>query len=295
MNENDNLVIDKYMITAKIGKGSFGDVYKATRITDEIDIAMKIEKRKGSMSRLIPEYKIYKKLYERGCKKGIPRIYEILQSDDYNMLILELLGESLEDLFVKYSQCFSVSTVVYLGVEILQIIERIHNAGFIHRDIKPNNFLIGFFDKKQIYLTDFGLSKEYITENGSHIKETFDRSIIGTARYSSIHMHMGFEPSRRDDLESIGYMLIYFAKGKLPWQGANKHKDKNDMFNKIMDIKLSTKLETLCQNLPKCFIHYLQYCWSLKFNEKPNYQYLIKLFQETIKQNNFKCQYEWMT
>lgn len=294
MNDNANLVIDKYMIITKIGKGSFGDVYKATRITDEIDIAMKIEKRKGSMSRLIPEYKIYKKLYERGSKKGIPRIYEILQSDDYNMLIMELLGESLEDLFIKYSRCFSINTVLYLGVEILQIIERIHNAGFIHRDIKPNNFLIGFFDKTQIYLTDFGLSKEYITENGTHIKETFDRSIIGTARYSSIHMHMGFEPSRRDDLESIGYMLIYFAKGKLPWQGVNKHKNKNDMFNKIMDIKLSTKLETLCQNLPICFINYIQYCWSLKFNEKPNYQYLINLFKETIKQNKFECHYEWM-
>lgn len=293
-NKNNDQIINKYIILTSVGKGAFGDVYKATRITDNLDVAMKIEKRSAIITRLIPEYKIYQKLFLRKCRNGIPKVYEFIQTDDYNIMIMELLGNSLEDIFNAIGRRFKISTVLFLGINILKLIEQVHNAGFIHRDIKPNNFLIGYYNKNKIYLTDFGLSKEFITSTNSHIKETFNHNVIGTARYSSINMHLGIEPSRRDDLESIGYMLIYFAKGRLPWQGINKNKNKESIFESIGKIKLITKLETLCENMPKCFIDYLQYCRDLSFEEKPNYNFLIKMFSETIKINNLNCTYEWL-
>lgn len=293
-NKNSDQLINKYIILTSVGKGAFGDVYKATRITDNLDVAMKIEKRCAAITRLIPEYKIYQKLFSRKCRSGIPRVYEFIQTDDYNIMIMELLGNSLEDIFNAVGRKFSISTVLFLGINILKLMEQVHNSGFVHRDIKPNNFLIGYHNKQKIYLTDFGLSKEFVTSTNAHIKETFNHSVIGTARYSSINMHLGIEPSRRDDLESIGYMLIYFAKGRLPWQGICRDKSKENIFESIGNIKLATKLETLCEDMPNCFIAYLNYCHNLRFEEKPNYKFLIKMFSETIKINNFNCTYEWL-
>ena len=219
-------------------------------------------------------------------------MYELLQTDEYNILIMELLGGmNLDDLFDRVDKKFSIPTVLYLGVEIVKLIAGLHKSGYIHRDIKPNNFLIGIKNKQKIYLTDFGLSKKYLV-GGKHFNETFNHGLVGTARYSSINMHMGFEPARRDDLESIGYMLVYFTKGKLPWQGLAK--DKKNFVDKIFDVKLSTKLETLCKDLPKCFIEYLKYCKELKFDDTPNYDYLIGLFQDEITKNNYICEYEWI-
>lgn len=289
----NNLIIDKYIILETVGKGAFGEVYKATRLKDDLDVAMKIEKKTAKLARLIPEYRIYKKLISRGCKHGIPKIYELIQTVDYNILTMELLGVSLEEIFEAANKKFSISTVLHLGIDIVMLIANVHAAGFIHRDIKPNNFLIGYQNKHKVYITDFGLSKEYM-RNGKHIVETFNHNVIGTARYSSIRMHLGFEPSRRDDLEAIGYMLMYFLLGKLPWQGVCKKKDKYDIFEKIGQVKLETPLEKLCENCPKCFYDYLQYCQNLGFYETPNYKYLVSLFIDTIRSNNFICQYEWM-
>lgn len=291
---HNNYLNDKYTILTSIGKGAFGEVYKAIRIYDNLSVAMKIEKKTAPITRLIQEYKIYQNLVIKKCQNGIPKVYECIQTDDYNIIVMELLGQSLEDVFNNSGRKFSISTILFLGINILKIIEKVHKAGYIHRDIKPNNFLIGYNNKQKIYLTDFGLSKKYMTSENAHIPETFNHSVIGTARYSSINMHMGFEPSRRDDLESIGYMLIYFTNGHLPWQGVCRDKNKESIFECIGNIKLSTKLETLCKHVPKCFISYLQYCRNLEFDENPNYNFLIKLFSDTIKENNYNCIYEWM-
>jgi len=294
MDKMHKMLWNRYSVITIIGKGTFGEVYKVTRIADGRTMAMKIENNGFETSRLVQEYKIYKKIITRGVRNGIPKIYEFLQTPDYNILVMELLGSDLEKLFENSNKQFSLSSVLHIGIDIINLIHNVHKTGFIHRDIKPNNFMTGFKDKSKIFLMDFGLSKEYIKSDGSHIHETFDKNIIGTARYSSINMHMGFEPSRRDDLESIGYVLVYFLIGKLPWQGVCKKRNKEEIFEEIGKIKLSTPLEKLCNNLPPCFQQYIEYCRTLKFDEHPNYNYLINLFQNTIKEYHLQKKYEWL-
>lgn len=294
MMQNNKVIRNNYIIQSSIGKGAFGEVFKAIRIRDGINVALKIEQKTLDATRLIPEYKIYKKIIKRGCKSIIPKIYGFIQTTEYNIMVMELLWQSLDEIFTTTGKKFSIGTVLSIGIHIINIFQYIHNAGFVHRDIKPGNFLVGNIDRTKIYLTDFGLSKEYLNSQHRHIKKTFEHGIVGTARYSSIKMHIGIEPSRRDDLESIGYMLVYFAKGYLPWQGVCKCNDRDTMFEKIGNVKMSTSINILCEGLPQCFSTYINYCRDLKFDEKPNYELLIKLFSDTITENNLQIKYEWL-
>ncbi|AYV78436.1 MAG: serine/threonine protein kinase, partial [Edafosvirus sp.] len=195
---------------------------------------------------------------------------------------------------------FQLCTVLSLGIQIITLLEKLHSTKYIHRDIKPNNFLIGIGnDNRNIYIMDFGLSKQYIDMNGKHISLKIDRSLIGTARYASINMHNGLEPSRRDDLESVGYMLIYFLKGRLPWQGIKKKVDMNikksekDHLEAIGEKKLCTTLNELCGDIPICFKKLIQYSRNLKFDEMPDYNYLKSLFISACKDNNIDPIFEW--
>lgn len=290
-NSNDSYVFEIYLIIDEIGSGSFGKVYLAEYKKGGY-VAVKVENRKKS-SRIINEYKIYDYLNKKNFRKGLPKIYDFFQTPDYNMMFMQLLGPSLEDLFKNYKKKFKLSTVLLLAKQLLDLLESLHRANFIHRDIKPNNFLIGRDENKnQIYIMDFGLSKKYMN-GGKHIDYRDNKSLIGTARYASKNMHIGIEPSRRDDLESVGYMLIYFLKGSLPWQGLKKKKGEN-LLNLIGDVKMCTSLDALCKNIPDCFKEYLSYCQNLKFDEEPNYKYLRKLFEDFHKEKNIKLSFEWI-
>lgn len=287
--ENKKL-LDDYLIVEQLGSGSFGEVYLAQYQKGGY-VAVKVEEKKRNQ-RVYNEYKIYKHLHSSGFDIGLPKIHDYLQSHDYNILVMQLLGPSLEDMFNKEQRKLKLETVYLMAVQLITLLEKLHKAGYIHRDIKPNNFLIGRdTDQAQIYIMDFGLSKKYI-EDGKHIRMRNGRSLIGTARYASVNMHMGFEPSRRDDLESVGYMLVYFLKGSLPWQGIRK-KRKSRQLESIGDSKMCTSPENLCTDLPSCFKNYIKYCRKLKFDETPDYDHMRDLFIKSYEKKNIKPIFEW--
>lgn len=299
-NNSTNCVSNEYKLIKKLGSGSFGNVYLAINNNDEKYYALKVEKKKTyGRSRLLHEFKIYKKLKKMDVY-GVPNIYNLLETPAYNIMCMDLLGNSLDDMFEKNEKRFNIKTVINLGIKLVILLNKFHEAGYIHRDIKPNNFLLDKDTNSELYIMDFGLSKKYISVvkdiNGVVINKHIDwkdgHSLIGTARYASINIHDGIEPSRRDDLESVSYMLIYFLKGKLPWQNLKKVKGVNN--NKIIGMKKkSTSIDELCKNVPDCIKNMLLHSRYLKFEEKPDYAGILKSFVNYAKFNGIKLEYDW--
>ena len=213
------LICDKYILNGNkiLGSGAFGKIYHGTLIGEEKEVAIKLEEISTKHPQLFYESKIY--TYLKGGI-GIPNIYWCGTLGKYNILIIDYLGKSLETLFNDCYHKFSLKTTIMVIEQMLSRIEYIHSKNFIHRDIKPDNFLIGRNKKKNIiYIIDFGLSKRFReVKTNIHIPYRDGKSLTGTARFASINTHLGIEQSRRDDLESLGYCLIYFIKGELPWQ-----------------------------------------------------------------------------
>ena len=229
---------------------------------------------------------------------GIPIVKSFGYNNNYNILVMELLSNSLEDLFQKQKRKFSLKTTCMLGIQMIDRIEWVHNKLIIHRDIKPDNFVMGRNDKNHIvYILDFGLSKKYwSTKNNCHIKFSQNKKLTGTARYASINALKGCEQSRRDDLEAIGYVLIYFLKGSLPWQGLKINR-KEDRYKKIYEKKKDTSAEELCKDLPKEFEEYVKYTRNLDFESKPDYDFLRGLLRNVLEKNHFEYDYffDWFS
>lgn len=166
--------------------------------------------------------------------------------------MLDLLGPNLDDVLVYCGNSFSFRTTAFLGIQMLNIIEKLHNCDYLHRDIKPENFLLSP-DLKNVYLIDFGLSKRFrFKKKKSHIPFANDIGLTGTMRYASINTHLGIEQSRRDDLESFLYVLVYFMKGCLPWQGIFA-KTREEKLELVTEHKMSIRIEDLCEGLPSIF------------------------------------------
>lgn len=286
--QNTN-VGDNYKLIRKIGKGSFGEVYLA-KDKNGNEYACKIENN-SEKNRLRGESLIYKRFAMKNLE-CVPKVYKYIETQEYNLLVMQLLGKSLDVLFEESGNKLDLGTVMKIGITIISHLEKIHRIGIIHRDIKPNNFMFGINENKNdLYVMDFGLSKRWYID-GDHIEFKVGRSMIGTARYASMNIHHGTEPSRRDDMESVGYMLIYLAKGSLPWQGLKKKTKENPM-DKIGEKKMMIDLKQLCSELPNCFYEYINYSRNLQFTEKPDYDYLRELFVNSAKQQNIKLKYFW--
>ena len=240
MDKNDpninKVIFSDYLIQKKIGKGSFGTVYSGIIISKNQKVALKLEKRKGDSPGLL-ETEACRLYLLQG--EGIPKIICYGNNRTDNILIQELLGHSLEEIFNTFGKKFTLKTVCNIGIQLIKRIKHVHKKHHVHRDLKPDNFMTGYYKSdNKIYLIDFGLSKKYYSSSKKqHIKLKFGKNLVGTARYCSRNAHKGYELSRRDDIESIGYCLIYFLKGMLPWQGI-KVKKIGDQFKKIAEKKL---------------------------------------------------------
>ena len=212
-------------------------------------------------------------------------------------MVMDHLGPSLEDLFNYCKRKFTIKTTLMIADQMIQRLEFLHNNHFIHRDMKPDNFLIGHGKKQNIvYVIDYGLAKRYRDpKTGEHIPYKDNKSLTGTARYASVNAHLGIEQSRRDDLESVGFIIVYFLKGSLPWQGL-QGKTKNDKYDRIKDKKVATTIESLTRGLPEELNIYLQYCRNLKFEERPDYNYMRKIFKDLMYKSghDYDYQYDWV-
>ena len=272
----------------QLGKGGFGQLYLGRSIKENSLIAIKVED-KTSRSHLISEYQILKEI----SGEGIPSVYAFHKGHKHNYLLMQLLGQSLDKLFTDMKKHLSIKTVCMIGYQMVQRIEYVHSKGYIHRDIKPGNFLIGKnLDNKKLYIIDFGLSKRYIDKiTGKHIIYKEGKGLTGTARYVSLNTHYGIDQSRRDDIEGIAFNLIYFAKGKLPWQGV-KTKNKKEKHKKIMEYKEEYTPDKLCEGLPEEFPTLLKYARKLDFEEKPDYKNIKIMFKQLITSNG--QQMDWV-
>ena len=285
----NKIYFSKYKTDSKIGQGSFGKIYSAHNINNGELYALKLEKRNGGRSLL--ETETYILCYLKG--EGIPFIKSYGFSGEYNILVMELLGKSLETLFQENNCKFSLKTVCLLAEQMITRLEYIHKKYILHRDIKPDNFTIGRGKQSHIiYLIDFGLSKKYRSSKGNHehIKYSENKRLIGTARYASINALKGCEQGRRDDMEALGYVLMYFLRGNLPWQGLKLNKG-DDRYKKIYETKKNTTPEELCAGYPKQFCEYIKYTRNLSFEQEPDYNYLKKLIYNIMDKNDFSLDY----
>ena len=306
----------KYSLVRKLGEGGFGAVYLGTScrtghiglvrssftgkdFTTDEEVALKLEHKSLAPSVLEEEVEIYRTV--QGLP-GFPEVYSYDWQDDYKVMVFELLGPSLEDLFEYCGRRFSLKTIVMVMQQLLSRFEALHSKGLLHRDIKPSNCLLGVKEKGNVvYVTDFGLAQEYVVDDEAYPEIAGRRRrLVGTPRFASIRGHLGqgvyMSPcgsariniiavqSPSDDLESLGYMMIYFARGKLPWQGL-KADGETDKHQRIVEMKTQLDVTELCTGLPQEFTEYMRYVKCLRNGQTPDYELLRDIFQRIAKTN----------
>lgn len=274
-------IFDKYQIIKKEGKGAFSIVFLARNILTQKLVAVKIQELNILENEAFYLFKL------KGI--GIPKIYSYGYIGKYYILVQELLGKTIEKLFkenIKKGKNIRLKDMLMTGIQVIDRIKFLHFNNLLHLDIKPNNFLVGNPDDSLIYIIDFGFAKKYrSSRTGKHIKFSIKKFFNGNLKYCSVNTLRGIEPSRRDDLESIGYMLINLYNKYLPWD-ILKGKNIYELNKKIYNVKRLTSTELLCKGLPKEMLEFMNYIKSLQFEENPNYNYLTKLLEIMLNKIN---------
>ncbi len=274
-----NLFVGDYRLQQKVGKGSFGEVFQCTKGNQKFAAKLEPRRKKGRRRRGPSQLEYENRVY--GILKGgagIPAIEAFFVQDDYNVMIMKLLGKSIQSVFESSGRNIPLVSVIAIGLRILSHLSYVHSKGFIHRDIKPQNIMLSAkATDPQIYLIDFGLSKRFWAD-GKHIPyKDRKHGLTGTPRYCSINAMLGVEQSRRDDLESLGYVIIYLAtQGKLPWMGMSREKG-DSKHQKILQTKQNVSNQELCAGLPKGIYDYMTTVKRLKFDERPPYDTLYDM------------------
>ena len=275
-------IFKKYKVLKILGKGSFGCVFQGRNLIDNSEIAIKTEKINAKSHLLETESNFLSLL--KGF--GIPEIRSYGRYGNFYVLVEEILGPNLNQ--IKKIQSFTLKDIAMIGIQIIDRIEYVHSKGIIHRDIKPENFTIGYKNDSTIYIIDFGIARKYkSSRTGKHLSYKLTGKLFGTVRYISYNASRGVEQSRRDDLESIGYMLLYLCSVKLPWQGLRlKDLNTKKKYLEMLYLKKYSIPERLCKSLPIEFAEYIKYCRDLSFEQDPNYDYLRSRFRTILFRMN---------
>ena len=276
------LLFKKYTLLKNIGGGAFGTVFLGLNVLTRENVAIKIEERNNPKSALEKEAYILYLL--KG--PGLPDVISFGRTKRYNILIERLLGRSLYQLYNDMNKKFTLKDICMIAIQILERLEYIHSKNYIHRDIKPHNFLVSPKNEGLIYIIDFGLSKKYKSERGKHVKFSFTKHITGTPRFCSYNAMRGVEQSRRDDLESLSYLILYFFLGALPWQGL-KITSQKQRFKEIAKMKKNMNLKNICKDCPNEILLFCIYTRRIGFTENPNYNYMKNLFKSILDKNGF--------
>jgi serine/threonine protein kinase len=275
----------RYRISSEIGRGSFSTIHAGEHFQTHRKVAIKLERSNATPALLLHECRIYRFL---SGALGFASLHWFGSYDDYTALVTDLLGPSLGALQARNCGPFPLSTVLILADQMLARIEFLHRKGYVHRDLKPENFLIGRGRMHcVVYLIDFGLSTRFCDPRTlAHIPYSESREVIGTARYISVNTHIGIAASRRDDMESLAYVLIWLVKGSLPWQGvaANTREDK---YKTIGRMKMQTPVTEICAGIPHEFAVFLEQVRALRFTDEPEYLFYRRLFRRLFIESGF--------
>lgn len=273
------LIDGQWKVQRKIGKGNFGTIFRMINTKDNKRVAAMKKEKLAATDQLKTEYHILKKL---AGKKGFPRVYYYgtLDNNTYCCLVMDLLGHNLEEIYTKCGRRFTAKALTFLAVQLVRRFETIHSLGIVYRDVKPENFMLGV-NTNRVHVVDFGLSKYYRDERGEHVCERYTGSVVGTQRYMSVGAHNCHEQSRRDDMEALGYLFVYFMRGRVPWSGI-RMANISDCNRAVRDIKTYTPGEELCAGYPQEFLHFYNYVRKLDFYEEPRYEQITRLFKKVF-------------
>ena len=276
----------KYKPFYQKAHGSFSFIYEGINIETNEHVAIKLEPRNAQSKNLLLQNEIFYLYKLRHCP-GIVKIITTGRTKKYNILIEPLLGGTLYSLYLDQNKNFTLKDICLISLQCISRLESVHNKGIIHCDIKPENFCVGLRDKRIIYLIDFGISKKYRSDRTKkHIQFNITKTMCGTARYASMNALSGLQLSRRDDLESLSYMILYFLTKKLPWQGITA-KSLATRYKKIYEKKSELEKWDKFLSLPIQIQNFIKYCRNLGFSEDPNYKLMKNFFYDLMKQNEF--------